>query len=102
MFACVVFLATGMPAASTTPYDTSEVQSPPNRPVPLTADQYAALQDLERQPEHRARRNVPASYAETASPPDISGRLEADLVHHGFQAVAPSILLVVLIAAAPL
>jgi hypothetical protein len=45
---------------------------------------------------------VPASYAETASPPDISGRLEADLVHHGFQAVAPSILLVVLIAAAPL
>ena len=102
MLAGLLILGADVPARSVTPHDTRTVNAPPARPVPLTAAQYDALRKLEQQPAHQARRDVPASYAESASPPDVSSRRESDLIHHGFQAGLPTLLLIILIAAAPL
>ncbi|MCH7813329.1 MAG: hypothetical protein IID40_04835 [Planctomycetes bacterium] len=69
---------------------------PPSRPLPITADQAAALRALSDAPQHAAARVARASYS-----PEAARRM-TEFGVHATQAVLPSALLLLLIAAAPL
>ena len=72
------------------------VVTPPSRPLPITADQAAALRALSDGPQHAAARVARASYS-----PEAARRM-TEIGVHASQAVLPTAVLAILIAAAPL
>ena len=76
--------------------DAPPVKGPPPRPLPITAAQAQALQELSRQPEH-----APASLARASYSPQAARKL-SEFGVHATQAAIPLSIAAVLIAAAPL
>ncbi|MCP4247640.1 MAG: hypothetical protein GY778_11375 [bacterium] len=74
----------------------ARVITPPSRPLPITADQAAALKTLSDEPQHASARVARASYS-----PEAARRM-TELGVLASQAVLPSTVLALLIAAAPL
>lgn len=75
---------------------TPKATTPPSRPLPITADQLRAIDNLSRQPPHAQAATIRASYSpETA-------RKMTEIGVHVTQAILPGTVLTLLIMAAPL
>ncbi|HUU85333.1 MAG TPA: hypothetical protein VM243_17675 [Phycisphaerae bacterium] len=73
-----------------------DLAAPPSRPLPITAAQLRAIDDLSSQPQHAQAATVRASYSpETA-------RLMGEIGVHATQAILPTTVLTLLLMAAPL
>ena len=89
---CCVFFASPAWAVG----QSQRTLSRPARPLPVSAEQYAALQDLSKRPEHAAVATARASYS-----PEVA-RTMTEFGVQATQIGIPTAILITLIAAAPL
>jgi hypothetical protein len=74
----------------------AQVTTPPARPLPITTEQLLAINQVCHQAEH-----APAAYVRAAYSPETARKMQQIGVHVT-QAILPSVVLGLLIAAAPL
>lgn len=76
--------------------------APPARPVPITADQFAAINQLEQQPEHQLVLDTRATYQSEHEKVIEFNRKSDDFLTGATYTAYPAIILLMLICAAPL
>lgn len=81
---------------------TVTLAAPPQRPLPLTAEQYAAVVQLEQQAPHQVVLDVQATYTSEHAQQMEANLLADDITTAMTQAGWPAALAIILLLAAPL